>query len=291
MRSTPGRAVELGPALLHGPGDVGVGGRALEDHVLEQVGHAGLAVALVPRADQDGQVDRDLGTGRVGEQEHAQAVIEPVLGDPLHARDLLGAGCAHGRRGGEQAQGRCQEPAGSLSAESHPHHDASHTSQRNSNRRARDRGELLIGTSLKIIKASLPARPVSRVEIRPAPASFRARGTAGFPLVPSVPGESLEPAAAGALVRRVAVMTSLPSLISTLSRLRIAFLGFVWASLARFWPRMLLRNASGRALAVDLQGSDGHEEHAILDPDVELGLAVQVTAPGQADAELLDHVR
>ena len=61
MRSTPGRAVELGAALLHRPGDVGVGGRSLEDHVLEQVGHAGLAVALMPRADQDRQVDRDLG--------------------------------------------------------------------------------------------------------------------------------------------------------------------------------------------------------------------------------------
>ena len=88
----PGRAVELGPALLHGPGDVGVGGRPLEDHVLQQVGHAGLAVALVPRADQDRQVDGDLGAGRIGEQEHAQAVIQPVLGDPLDRGDLSRSG-------------------------------------------------------------------------------------------------------------------------------------------------------------------------------------------------------
>ena len=47
-----------------------VGGRPLEDHVLEQVGHAGLAVALVPRADEDGQVDGDLGAGRVGKEQH-----------------------------------------------------------------------------------------------------------------------------------------------------------------------------------------------------------------------------
>ena len=93
-----GRAVELGPALLHGPGDVRVGRRPLEDHVLQQVGHAGLAVALVPRADQDGQVDGHLGTRRVGEQEDAQAVVQPVLGDPFHRRDLrraIGVGGGH----------------------------------------------------------------------------------------------------------------------------------------------------------------------------------------------------
>ena len=77
------------PRSFMSPGDVGVGGRSLEEHVLEQVGHAGLAVALVARADQDRQVDGDLGPRGVGEQEHAQAVVQPVLGDPLDRRDLL----------------------------------------------------------------------------------------------------------------------------------------------------------------------------------------------------------
>ena len=69
-----------------------MGGRALEDHVLEKVGHARLAVALVPRAHEDGQVDRHLGAGRIGEQEHAQAVFQAVLRDSLDRGDLLGAG-------------------------------------------------------------------------------------------------------------------------------------------------------------------------------------------------------
>ena len=65
-----------------------MGGSALEDHVLEEVGHAGFAVAFVPRADQDGQVDGDLGSGRVGEQEDTEAVFEPIFRDSLDRCDL-----------------------------------------------------------------------------------------------------------------------------------------------------------------------------------------------------------
>ena len=80
--------LKLAPVVLQRLGDLRVGGRALEDHVLEQVGHAGFAVALVPRADEHGQVDGDLGRERIGEEQHAQAVVEPVFGDPLDRRDV-----------------------------------------------------------------------------------------------------------------------------------------------------------------------------------------------------------
>ena len=72
-------------------GNLRVRRRALEDHVLEQVGHAGFAVAFVPRADEDGQVDGDRGPRRVGKEQHLQAVVEPVLGDALDRLDLRGA--------------------------------------------------------------------------------------------------------------------------------------------------------------------------------------------------------
>ncbi len=85
-----GRAVELSPTLFHRAGDIGVGRRSLEDHVLQKVGHARLAVALVPRADQDRQVDGDLGRRRIREQEHAQAIVQAIFGDSLDGCDLLG---------------------------------------------------------------------------------------------------------------------------------------------------------------------------------------------------------
>lgn len=69
------------------------GGRALEQHVLEQVGHAGLAVVLVARSHQVRHVDRGGGLGRVGRQQHAQAVGQAVFGNALdrgHFRDARG---------------------------------------------------------------------------------------------------------------------------------------------------------------------------------------------------------
>ena len=94
----PGRPVgpgAVGRQLLR---DVGMVRRSLEDEVLEQVGHSGLAVVLVARAHLVGDVDRDRRLGRIGEEEHAQAVGKPVLGDALDRRDLHGRG--RGRRGG-----------------------------------------------------------------------------------------------------------------------------------------------------------------------------------------------
>ena len=67
-------------------------GRSLEHHVLQQVGHARLAVTFVARADENCQVDGDLGTRRVGEKQHVQPIGQPILGDSLDRGDL-------GRRG------------------------------------------------------------------------------------------------------------------------------------------------------------------------------------------------
>ena len=69
--------------------EVGMVRRALEHHVLEQVRHALLAVALVARADQVGDVHRHgVGAG-VRHGEDAQAVVEPVFGHALDRGDLL----------------------------------------------------------------------------------------------------------------------------------------------------------------------------------------------------------
>ena len=78
-------------------GDVRMPRRALEDHVLQQMRHAGLAVTLLPRADQHGHVDRHLGLRLVGKEQRAQAVVELVFGDALDRRHLL-------RRIGRQAR-------------------------------------------------------------------------------------------------------------------------------------------------------------------------------------------
>ena len=63
----PGGAVEVSAVVAEGLGNVLVLRRALEKHVLEQVGHAGFAVALVPRPDQDREVHGDGRGGLVGE--------------------------------------------------------------------------------------------------------------------------------------------------------------------------------------------------------------------------------
>ena len=85
-RSIGSRAVR-GQLLV----DLGVVRRALEEHVLEQVRHARLAVVLVARADLVGEVDRDRGLRRVGKEQHAQTVSEPVLGDAFDRCDLDGS--------------------------------------------------------------------------------------------------------------------------------------------------------------------------------------------------------
>jgi hypothetical protein len=83
-RAVPARAAARELAL-----DVGEVGRALEQHVLEQVRHAFLAVAFVARADQVDDVHGDRVGARIGQGEDLQAVGQPVFGDPLDRRHAL----------------------------------------------------------------------------------------------------------------------------------------------------------------------------------------------------------
>src|SRR3989449_8208272 len=82
--AVPAPAAARQPAL-----DVGKVLRALEQHVLEEVRHAFLAVALVARADEVHDVHRHRVGARVGYRQDLQAVWQPVLGDPLDRRDAL----------------------------------------------------------------------------------------------------------------------------------------------------------------------------------------------------------
>ena len=77
-----------------------------EVHVLQQVRHAGLAVAFVARADQVRHVDRDLGVGGVGIEQHAQAVGEDILGDAADGGLLFNTwGKRLGESGGTDKEG------------------------------------------------------------------------------------------------------------------------------------------------------------------------------------------
>ena len=78
--------------------------RSLEHHVLQQVGHARLAVTLVPRADEDGQVDGDLGPRWVGKEQHLQPVGQAILRDSLDRGDLAGRGRVGSGQGGRDNQ-------------------------------------------------------------------------------------------------------------------------------------------------------------------------------------------
>ena len=68
--------------------DIRVIGGALENQMLEQVGHARFAIALVPGAHHVGDVHGDLLLASVRKQQEAQAVRQPILGNPLHRRHL-----------------------------------------------------------------------------------------------------------------------------------------------------------------------------------------------------------
>ena len=83
-----GGAVEIGAVVGELLLDVAAGLGLLEQHVLEQVRHAGLAVTLVPGADEVGHVDRHLRLGVVGKQEDVQPVREGVLGRCPRPRSL-----------------------------------------------------------------------------------------------------------------------------------------------------------------------------------------------------------
>ena len=80
----------------------GVLRRPLEDQVLEQMRHPGLAVVLVARADPIGHVHGDGLLGGVREQQHGEPVREPVLGNSFDGRHELDAAgnrglCSSGR--------------------------------------------------------------------------------------------------------------------------------------------------------------------------------------------------
>ncbi len=100
-----GGAVEAGPMVAQRLRHLRERRRPLEDQVLEEVGHARLAVALVPRADEDRHVDGDRGAGGIGKEHQPGAVGEAVLAHPLDGGDLLrrcGGGGHGGCHGGEQ---------------------------------------------------------------------------------------------------------------------------------------------------------------------------------------------
>ena len=79
MRSQDGRAVEFGAVIGQFLLDVLARLGLEKQDVFQQVRHAGLAIALVARADHVGHVDRDLGVGGIREQQHAQAVGQRVF--------------------------------------------------------------------------------------------------------------------------------------------------------------------------------------------------------------------
>ena len=88
--------------------------RALEEQVLEEVRHAALAVALVPGADEVGDVGGDRVLGGVGEEQDFHPVREVVLGDAAHRRaagDAGREGLGSRRECGEQ-QGERREERG-----------------------------------------------------------------------------------------------------------------------------------------------------------------------------------
>jgi hypothetical protein len=124
----PGRAVRARAARGQLLRDVREARRALEHQVFEQVRHAALAIALVARPDQVGDVDRDRRLGLIREQQHAQAVGELVLGDAFGRSDLArrrrrgcggqcDSGC--GRRQSQQ-QGEGESRVGSHVRSIHP---------------------------------------------------------------------------------------------------------------------------------------------------------------------------
>ena len=114
----PGRPIEPGSVVLEFLGDVGVFLGAFEEHVFQQVSHSGFAVAFVPGPHEHGQVDGDCRSGLVGNQQDADPVVQPKLGNPLDGRHRLRLGL-HFLRGHKQAQhgGGGHDP-GHLS---HPH--------------------------------------------------------------------------------------------------------------------------------------------------------------------------
>ena len=89
--------------------------------MLQEVGHSGLAIGFVARADAVDDVDGDLGLGVVGKQEDVQAVGKGVLRDALDGGHLLNAlrqGLSEG--GDSQKDGGCNESEKSFQAHGSP---------------------------------------------------------------------------------------------------------------------------------------------------------------------------
>ena len=99
------RGVRLHAAVIELQVDLRKFRRALEQHVFEQMRHAGFAVVLVARADKVGDVDRDGRLGCIGQQQDLQAVVEAVFGDAFDRGDLADA-LGQGLRGGDLRQQR-----------------------------------------------------------------------------------------------------------------------------------------------------------------------------------------
>jgi len=106
-----GRAVGLQAAAREFAHGVAGGGRALEQHVFQQVRHARLAVVFVARAHQVGHVDGGGGLGFVGNQQHPQAVGQAVFGDAFDRGGLRDAGRQAGGSGLEGQEGGKQQRA------------------------------------------------------------------------------------------------------------------------------------------------------------------------------------
>ena len=85
----PRRAVVFRPAILQRFRDVGKRRRSFEDHVLQQVSHARLAVPFVTRSDKDRQINRDGRLRLIGEEQHFQPVVEPQFRDPFNRSNQL----------------------------------------------------------------------------------------------------------------------------------------------------------------------------------------------------------
>ena len=84
----PRRPVELGTARLKQFRHGRMIERPFENHVFEQVSHPRLAITFVARANEDGAVHRDGRLRRIGEQQHLEAVVEPMFTDPFDGGDL-----------------------------------------------------------------------------------------------------------------------------------------------------------------------------------------------------------
>ncbi|MNT58334.1 hypothetical protein D3C72_1957620 [compost metagenome] len=67
--------------------------------MLEQVGHARLAVVFIAGAHQVRHVDRGGGLGFVGNQQHSQAIGQAVFGDAFDRGGLRDAGWQAGGSG------------------------------------------------------------------------------------------------------------------------------------------------------------------------------------------------